>query len=79
MADLAASHVGPLPDSISNGVVAIEIYQNIYAYLQAVVVRSTQNVALDGIIAVQHNAKRPPVTDATLASNLVISPAQGTA
>jgi hypothetical protein len=79
MADLAGTHVGPLPDSISNGVVAIEIYQNIYAYLQAVVVRSTQNVALDGIIASQHGAKRPPATDSTLTSHLVISPAQSTA
>jgi hypothetical protein len=80
MADLAGTHVGPLPDSVSNGLVAIEIAYPTFRYLQLVIARSTQNVAIDSVVATQYWGKRDATPDDTvLGSNLVVSPAYGTA
>jgi len=61
--------VGPITAGASdndNGVYAVEVMRPQARYVFVVVNRTTQNAVIDGIIAVQFNAKSLPVTqDAT--------------
>jgi hypothetical protein len=81
MADLANSHI-TLADPGTGLMVVHEIVESVYRYLRLVVARSIQNVAIDGVVAIQSGAHRAPTTDdssTVQARNVLVSPATGTA
>ena len=54
-----------ISDDDENGLVILEVYRPLYRYIRPVVEREdsgTDGFALDGIIAIQHGARKLPVT-----------------
>ncbi len=69
-------------DDDDNQVTVHEIVKPLERYLRIEVAKATQNSTVDGIVAVQYNARKKPTTDD--ASTVVdrethVSPAEGTA
>jgi hypothetical protein len=62
MADLTGSSATLTAASSSNGVLAVNVYRPIKRYLRAVLLRTTQNATLDGIIAIQYRGRVNPST-----------------
>lgn len=80
-ADLTGTGI-TVADDDDNQVVVLEIDQPRERYVRCVVDRGTQNAVVDGIIAVQHNAKTVPVThdsSTVVSSEYHHAPAEGTA
>ncbi len=82
MADLAGTRtpVTNMADTDSNKTLSIDVVRPNFRYIRPVIVRGTQNAAIDGVIAVQYNCHKDPVPDATTSSaqKTVVSPAAGT-
>lgn len=77
MADLAGSETGA---AASNSMLGLDIYRPTDRYVRPLLVRTTANVVIDGIVAELYGAHSKPVTaDATVVSSkLLVSPAEGT-
>lgn len=79
-ADLAGTGI-TVADTDDNLVVALEVHRPTDRYVRPVVLRATQNVTVDGIVAILFNGRKAPIAlDATVvaASKVVASPALGT-
>lgn len=81
MADLAGTAVGPLADADSNKMLVLDVYRPEERYVRCVVDRGTANAVIDGIVAIQYNCHKAPITQGTTvsASEASQSPAEGTA
>lgn len=78
-ADLTGTSVS-VADTDDNGLKFVEIARPRERYVRCVVSRATQNATVDGIVAIQTNAREMPVTHASgVAGELHVSPAEGTA
>lgn len=80
-ADLEGTGI-TVADDDDNQMVVLDIDHPQERYLKCIVDRATQNATVDGIIAIQYNAQKEPVThDATtvVGSEYHHAPAEGTA
>lgn len=67
-------------DDDDNQVFVAEVVRPTWRYIRCVVDRGTQNAVVDGILAIQTNARFPPVTQpATTTTEVTVSPPSGTA
>lgn len=66
MADITGASSGFTSASNSNTVLWVDVYRPSQEFVRAVVLRTTQNATLDGIIAIQYNGTKLPLShDAT--------------
>lgn len=79
-ADLAGSGT-TIPDSASDKLAILDVYRPQERYVKPILDRGTQNAVLNGMIAILYKGRSVPVSlHANVAvSNLVVSPAEGTA
>lgn len=78
--DVAGSAV-TVADTDDNKQVIIDVVRPAYKYLQAVIVRGTQNATVDSMTAELYNPDNRAVTQDTtvVSANILVSPANGTA
>lgn len=80
-ADLAGSNLGPLADTDGNKMLISQVFRPSKRYVRLVVDRGTANAVIDGVIAIQGNARNVPVTQSSQVafSETLNAPAEGTA
>lgn len=61
-------------DTKSNGVLVLEVKRPTKRYIRAVISRATQNVTVDGILAVSHGLRSyPPINGATIIDTVAVA------
>lgn len=77
--DLADTSI-TVADDDDNQIFVPEVIRVAYRYIRCAVVRGTANAVIDGITAIQHQNRFPPVTQpATTTVELNVAPITGTA
>lgn len=76
--ELLAGATVSIADDEDNGVARIEVRTPTKRYLRPVLLRSTQNATLDGIVCIQHGPESSPVTDGAtvVGAATVVKPAE---
>jgi len=79
--DLEGTLTGPLADGDGNKLMVLEVYNPAKRYLKLVIDRGTANAVIDGVVAIQSQARVLPVTQPSTVAFTEVhrSPAEGTA
>ncbi|WP_437231067.1 hypothetical protein SH661x_002311 [Planctomicrobium sp. SH661] len=79
--DIEGSATDALADADGNKLLVIDIWQPSKNYVRPVVVRGTANAVIDGVFAIQYNARSLPTSMSTSVKELVklVGTAEGTA
>jgi hypothetical protein len=79
--DILGTLVGPLADADGNKMLVLDIYRPLKRYVRLVVDRGTANAVIDGVVALQYDPDKEPVTHSTTvkAAEFHHAPAEGTA